>query len=414
MSRVEKAAFETDKDGRLGSLVAERIIALLELGPLDAAGWQEKTGELEREWGPDVYSVLLFVLTHLDFTAAKAREHWGHVLRQWEQLNASVADGVDLRVAVLHYFLRIQRKLKNPAIVEIKILKKTQDSAIFDDLTRLHNFRYFQDRVHNEAKRVARYGSPLSLLLVDADDFKAYNDSHGHLAGNVALRRLARVLARSVREVDVVARYGGEEFAILLPNTPKLAALQVAEKVRLAVEKAGIGREADPNARALTVSIGAACAPADASDAEGLIDKADRALYLAKSLGKNRAQPFSDERREFTRIDTALIGKFSPLADQAHPLTTRNVSEGGILFTSPHPMAVGSMMQVHLGLPPGGQTLECVVRVVRVVEEPAGYEVAARFLHMSRLHERRLRGFLAELRSSETPASPAPVPLRLA
>jgi diguanylate cyclase (GGDEF)-like protein len=385
--------------------VAECIISLLEEGPLDPGGWRDTMDELGREWGPEAYSVLLFVLAHLEFSAPKAREHWDRVLAQWEQLNASVPDGVDLRVAVLHYFLRIQRKLKNPAIVELKILKKTQDSAIFDGLTRLHNFRYFQDRVHNEVKRVGRYGSSLSLLLVDADDFKRYNDTRGHLAGNVALRRLARVLARSVREVDVVARYGGEEFAILLPSTPKLAALQVAEKVRQAVEKAAIGREG--NESALTVSLGVACAPADAGDAESLIDKADRALYLAKSLGKNRAQPFSDQRREFTRVDAALMGRFSALADHTHPLTTLNVSEGGILFLSRHPLPAGTMVQVQLGLPPAGQPIECGVRVIRVVEEPEGYEVAAHIIDMSRPHERRFHAFLAALRAPEVQLSPA-------
>ena len=390
---------DTDKDGGLGSLVAECIISLLEDGPLDPGGWRETMDELAREWGPEAYAVLLFVLTHLEFTAAKAREHWDRVLTQWDQLNATVPEGVDLRVAVLHYFLRIQRKLKNPAIVELKILKKTENSAIFDGLTRLHNFRYFQDRVGHEVKRVGRYGSSLSLLLVDADDFKHFNDTRGHLAGNVALRRLARVLARSVREVDVVARYGGEEFAILLPNTPKLAALQVAEKVRQAVEKAGIGREGNESARPLTVSLGVASVPADATNAETLIEKADQALYLAKSLGKNRAQPFSDQRREFTRVDASLMGRFTALADQTHPLTTLNLSEGGILFLSRHPLAAGSMVQLQLGLPPGGQPVDCGVRVIRVVQEDDGFEVAARIIDMSRPHERRLHAFLAEMRA---------------
>ena len=82
--------------------------------------------------------------------------------------------------------------------------------------------------------------------MIDADDFKAFNDTRGHLAGNMALRRLASVLRKTVREVDVAARYGGEEFAILLPSTPKLAALKLAEKVRRAVEKAGIGQRREP------------------------------------------------------------------------------------------------------------------------------------------------------------------------
>jgi hypothetical protein len=126
------------QDTKLSSAFAERIVGLLEKGSLDAVEWELKMKRLEKESGPDVYSVLLFVLTHLDFTGVQAREHWGRVLRQWKDLDASLDDRVDLRVAVLHYFLRIQKKLKNPAIVELKILRQTQDSVITDELTRLH------------------------------------------------------------------------------------------------------------------------------------------------------------------------------------------------------------------------------------------------------------------------------------
>src|SRR5258708_5818996 len=95
MSKAGRATRDADKDSRLGSLVAECIISLLEEGPPAPAGWRDMMDELGREWGPEAYSVLLFVLTHHEFTASKAREHWDRVLTQWEQLNASVAEGVD-------------------------------------------------------------------------------------------------------------------------------------------------------------------------------------------------------------------------------------------------------------------------------------------------------------------------------
>jgi len=204
----------------LSSAIADRIISLLEEGATDAEGWRRAMRRLEKRWGRDAYTVLLFVLTHLEFTAEKAHDHWERILRQWEGLDRTVEGPVDLRVAVLMYFLRSQKKLRNPAIVELKILRRTQDSAIVDELTRLYNFRHFHERLKAEARRAERDGSTLSLLMIDADDFKAFNDTRGHLAGNVALRRLASVLRRAVRDTDVVARYGGEEFAILLPNTP--------------------------------------------------------------------------------------------------------------------------------------------------------------------------------------------------
>lgn len=396
----------TTPEVALNSAVADRIIELLEKGPQNPADWRTSISGMETEWGPDVYTVLLFILTHLDFPRDKAREQWGRILRQWEALNASLPDGVDMRVAVLHYFLRIQKKLRNPAIVELKILRQTQDSAIYDELTRLHNYRYFQDRVAAEVRRAERYGAPLTLLMIDADDFKAFNDTHGHLAGNVALRRLAGVLRKSVREVDVVARYGGEEFAILLPSTPKLAALKVGEKVRQAIEKAGIGSESGETPKALTVSIGVASLPADAGTTPELVDRADRALYIAKSMGKNCVKPFSDERREYSRLDAVLPGRYSAVESASHPLTTLNVSEEGILFHSSEPLVSGTVVRVQLALPPSGETVECVVRVLRVVGARGGFEIGAHIVHMPRIHERRFRIFLKALKAGElSPAS---------
>jgi diguanylate cyclase (GGDEF)-like protein len=392
-------------------MLAGRIIALLEEGPEGPEGWRSRLARLERRFGRDVYAVLLFVLTHLEFPPDKAHEHWGRVLVQWEELRRVLGSSVDLRVAVLHYFLRIQRRLRNPAIVEIKILRQTQSSALHDGLTRLYNFRYFEDRLKAEVRRSDRYDSPLALLMVDVDDFKAFNDSRGHLAGNVALRQLASVLRRSVREADVVARYGGEEFAILLPNTSKLAALHVAEKVRRAVEKARIGASDDTAGRGLTVSIGVSGQPGDACAAKELADRADRGLYVAKSLGKNCTKPFSDERRESARLDASLEGCFSLVEDKSHAFTTLNLSEGGLLFLAGRPLAMGTMVRVYLDLPGGSEPIEGVARVVRVAEGKGGYEIGTRFVHIPRLHQRRLRFFLKELRAERSDREkPAPRP----
>jgi diguanylate cyclase (GGDEF)-like protein len=356
---------------------------------------------LANEAGPEAYPALLFVLTQLDFENEPAHQHWERILQQWEDLNKRVPEKVDLRVAVLQYFLRSQRKLHNPAIVEIKLLKRTQASAITDELTRLYNYRFFQDRVGSEARRALRYDNPLTLMMIDVDDFKAFNDSRGHLAGNMALRRLAAVLRKSVREVDVAARYGGEEFAILLPNTPKLAALKLAEKLRGAVERAGIGRAVPGGTcKPLTVSIGVATLPGDAASGEELVERADSALYIAKSVGKNCVKPFSDERREHARLDATLSGSYQVLDKKRRPLATTNVSEGGILFQSTDPLPTGSLLKLNLALP-AGEPFECAVKVLRVIGTKGGWEIGTQILHMPRLHARRFRQFLAQLKAGE-------------
>ncbi|MBE0476419.1 MAG: GGDEF domain-containing protein [Coriobacteriia bacterium] len=175
------------------------------------------------------------------------------------------------------------------AVENSRLYKLTKRMSVTDELTGLYNYRYLQQRLDEEVERARRYEKSLSLLMLDVDDFKRYNDTHGHIAGDRALSALGRVVHSCVREVDVVARYGGEEFSVLLPETDEPGAYVAAEKVREA-----IGRyrfiEADSDPTHLTVSIGVASMPGHASDKEGLLQQADEALYQAKSFGKNRVR----------------------------------------------------------------------------------------------------------------------------
>ncbi|HVN37659.1 MAG TPA: diguanylate cyclase [Myxococcota bacterium] len=155
-----------------------------------------------------------------------------------------------------------------------------------DGLTRLHNHRYFQDRLRVEVRRSDRTGEQLALLLVDIDDFKALNDRHGHAVGDQVLRQVGSVLNESVREADLPARYGGEEFVVLAPHTGKVGALALAEKLRGAISRSRFDCEGTSGASALqvTVSIGVSVY---GGDARRLFNDADRALYQAKATGKD-------------------------------------------------------------------------------------------------------------------------------
>ena len=163
--------------------------------------------------------------------------------------------------------------------------------ATHDGLTKLKNHRAFKEKLDEELERTARYGQPLSLLLLDVDAFKQYNDSFGHPAGDEVLVTLARVLCENSRSADFAARYGGEEFAVLLPNTDKQWALFMAERLRTAIEGT-----AWPH-RAVTASFGAATFQEsnhhnDAGAA--LIKAADKALYQSKRTGRNRVTHSED------------------------------------------------------------------------------------------------------------------------
>jgi diguanylate cyclase (GGDEF)-like protein len=153
-----------------------------------------------------------------------------------------------------------------------------------DELTGLPNFRAFRERIDDEIVRAARYPERFGVLVLDLDRFKKYNDSFGHLAGNDALARVARVIREAVRGVDFAARYGGEEFAVIVPRIDAGTLSMIAERIRAGVE----ALPAPPDGAALTVSIGGAIYPDDGSEVDALFVAADKRLYQAKERGRNR------------------------------------------------------------------------------------------------------------------------------
>ncbi len=158
--------------------------------------------------------------------------------------------------------------------------------AFTDGLTGLYNHRRFQERLDEELKRAERYGEPLSLILLDIDHFKRVNDTYGHPAGDAVLKKLAEIIKRTVREIDFPARYGGEEFAIITLKSRARNAEKIAERLRKTVQKTVIKTE--DTEITVTLSLGIASYPDDATTREALIEKADQALYKAKNSGRNR------------------------------------------------------------------------------------------------------------------------------
>jgi diguanylate cyclase (GGDEF)-like protein len=157
--------------------------------------------------------------------------------------------------------------------------------AITDGLTKLFTHRYFQHLLDQEIDRSRRYGHSFSLVMMDIDNFKAFNDAHGHPMGDEALRQLARVLRTKVRSVDIAARYGGEEFILMLPETELRQALIVCENIRKWVEQTPIPRQ--EGEVFITISVGVAVFPQHALEKMALIQSADKALYDSKRNGKN-------------------------------------------------------------------------------------------------------------------------------
>jgi len=183
------------------------------------------------------------------------------------------------------------------SIENVALHELVSEQAVTDELTGLANNRAFRDQVEKEAARAIRFGHPLSLLMLDIDDFKRVNDTYGHLQGDQVLRRVGRVLDAESRGVDEPARYGGEEFVVALPETGTPGAVELAERIRRRIESAPIASVGDARAAGaledgqalhVTASVGVASIPDSADDVDSLIAAADAALYAAKRAGKNR------------------------------------------------------------------------------------------------------------------------------
>ena len=167
------------------------------------------------------------------------------------------------------------------AFENVRLFQKTRELSITDEVTPLHNFRYFHQALERELKLVNRYGGALSLLFVDLDRFKPINDQYGHLRGSRTLREVGFLVRAAVRETDIPARYGGDEFVVVLPQTDAQSATVLAEKMRRLVEGHTFLQEEGINAR-LGVSLGVATYPSEANSKEALIRLADKRMYEDK------------------------------------------------------------------------------------------------------------------------------------
>jgi len=162
-------------------------------------------------------------------------------------------------------------------------------------MTELHNYRYFEMRLKEEVMRHSRTKQEVSLIILDIDFFKNYNDTLGHQAGDEVLRKLGVILKDTVRENDIVARYGGEEFAVILPGVEPVGAMILADRIRENVDNNKFANQEIQPKGNLTISVGVATLPDQAKDAKDLIYKADTALYTAKRSGRNQVVQFSSK-----------------------------------------------------------------------------------------------------------------------
>ncbi len=229
--------------------------------------------------------VLSEFLTEIIVTLLSILIH-GRITYDYLIVGSITAFFVSIIVAAILVLL-IKELRKNERTLN-ELNRRLFDLSIKDDLTDVYNRRYFYEKLEEEIKRSERYKTVLSLIMVDIDYFKHYNDTHGHQAGDSVLRDVALLLRNNVREQDLVARYGGEEFAIILPETGKQVAGKLAERIRGCLSAQAFYFKETLQSGKLTISLGVATFPEDAKSLNDLVETADRALYKAKEKGRNR------------------------------------------------------------------------------------------------------------------------------
>jgi diguanylate cyclase (GGDEF)-like protein len=220
-------------------------------------------------------------------------------MRSWDRspltskkvaLCQTLADLATMALQKARLYEESNRELEELAALyrqKVRLFEQARRMSTTDHLTGLRNRRYLDKALARETAVAERYGGSFSLIMLDIDDFKQCNDLHGHLAGDAVLQELARILESHVRQVDAVVRYGGEEFIILLPQTEREGALEMGERIRRAVRAHSFANGKEGLDIRVTISLGTAAYPQDASGASELIARCDEALRAAKRAGKD-------------------------------------------------------------------------------------------------------------------------------
>jgi diguanylate cyclase (GGDEF)-like protein len=354
----------------------EQLLAVLAEDARNADRLLARLDSITHETGISAHAAILLILTHLAFEDSQARQHWAAILDHRDRMTSSLGRDVGLRVALLDYFMNVNRRLVQPILIDLEMLEAGERLDGKDPLTGLVSERAFRTAVRAETRRARRYLQKVPVLLFDLDDFTGANETFGRLVADRFLKETAILLHNKVRDIDVVARPAEDEFALILPETDRNGALTVAERLRWEVEDHFSRREIDGRRVGLTISGGVACYPDDAHSPEELLGRAAQALYRAKAEGKNAVQAYRPERRRLLRLDLDPerfeIEVLGPR--ELGPARPRNLSRNGILFLCPEPIDVGERVEIRLSenrtVARSSPTVRVRGRVVRLEEIP--------------------------------------------
>jgi len=232
---------------------------------------------------PSIFADLFYLLSSIKVSNQEAEDYFQRVETHRSEMVAALDHPVDLRVALMDYFVHVQRRYDSPKIIELRDYQESLSQALADSLTGLLNRRSIDQLLQTELARSSRHGQQFTVMFLDIDNFKAVNDQFGHAIGDEVLRGFAKFLKSQIRGEDMAGRYGGEEFVLLLPQTTQAGINHLSNRLIKCIHNLVF-----PQDLHITFSAGVAEFPRDGSSAADLMRVADERMYQAKSLGKDQ------------------------------------------------------------------------------------------------------------------------------
>lgn len=364
------------------SNIDQDIIELFEEHPKDANLIERQLhGLTKKNQDAMIFRQMFYLMTHLTFSENEAVEHWKKIRDHHQKLSKKLGEEVEITICMLDYFIKLNRTLKNPKIIEMKLFQNTQTLLLKDELTQLFNYRSFKQDLSKEFRLAKKNKLSMSLIILDIDNFKSVNDNYGHLIGDHVLSGCAERVLMVLKEEFNCYRYGGEEFTIILSGVDKRQAFEISEKIRAAIDSQPISVEEaghpDITQLHVTTSSGLATFPYDASTSAKLIDNADKALYEAKALGKNQTRFFSQNLRRYERVQKQLQGSYQSFDGKSGKLVTMDISEGGLQFRVESRLL--ESQTINLSIFPG-QKSELLCKVIRCTPDGREFVIAGRLI----------------------------------
>ncbi len=330
-------------------------------------------------YGEGIFQKLLSNLLKREFEQQEAIDHWRTAMQGFSDDSTRM----NWRAVILDYLYSRANLLQNPCIIEAEELQRLQIESVTDGLTNLFNQSHFKQRLatviqeHEERPDLA-----FSLIILDLDHFKQFNDRCGHLRGDHALAKIGKLICSRVPETAVAARYGGEEFAIILPGTDLHQAIELAEEIRAAVERTSFDGEDRLDSGNLTISGGVASYPSAGKTSVALIAHADSKLYEAK-VNRNRIAPRLTDTRTIIRHNVrSIVEIFDETTGAFKNSLSSDISYTGILLKSPTAADIGSNLQLRFPYPfwPTDHDTNGQVRHVRSNDTRGDFLIGIEFL----------------------------------